>query len=96
LQFKLPRDPVPRFPPTPAKVQPERRGLKFRKLTADAKIPPSWKAFSSDNTSHKDLFSPLTDRVANFKFPEIKEVSFASDESVVESRGSTFIQKCVP
>ncbi|KAJ7382403.1 hypothetical protein OS493_035244 [Desmophyllum pertusum] len=36
----------------------------------------------------------IGDEVANFQFPENKEVNITSDESVVSSRGSTDIQRC--
>jgi len=95
--FSTSRDPGPAFSTYPGRDSArEKRTKAYKKVTADTTIPRNWKALSLDNNSHKDLFSPLTSRVANFKFPEIKEVNFASDESVVESRGSTFIQKCVP
>jgi len=94
--YLVPLGPGPAFSTYPGKNSAkEKRTKAQKKVTADTKTPPNWKAFSLDNTSHKDLFSLLTSRVANFKFPEIKELNFVSDESVFESRVSTFIQKCV-
>ena len=65
-----------------------------RKVTSETKIPPNWKAFVQDNTNKKELFAPLTSRVANFQFPENKEVNVTSDEFVVASRGSRDMQRC--
>ena len=73
----------------------EKRGNgQRRKVTGETKIPPNWKAFLQDNTNKKELFALLTSRVANFQFPENKEVNVTSDEFVVTSRGSSDMQRC--
>ena len=80
------------------------------KLTAGTKIPPNWSAFSLDNISKKGLLSLLKNRGANFQFPLIKKIEFyfhllrhlnkgftytQTNPNFVESRGSTYIQKCI-
>ena len=73
----------------------EKRGNgQRRKVTGETKIPPNWKAFLQDNTNKKEIFALLTSRVANFQFPENKEVNVTSDEFVVTSRGSSDMQRC--
>ena len=62
-------------------------------MTGEAKIPPNWNAFLQDNINKKELFGLLTSRVANFQFPENKEVNITSDEFVVTSRGSSDMQR---
>ena len=47
-----------------------------------------------DNTDKKELFALLTSRVANFQFPEDKEVNVTPDEFFVTSRGSSDMQRC--
>ena len=54
----------------------EKRGNgQRRKVSGETKIPRNWKAFLQDNTNNKELFALLTSRVANFEFPENKEVN---------------------
>lgn len=73
----------------------EKRGKgQRRKVTEDTKIPANWKGFLQDNSNKKELFSLLTNKVANFNFSEDKEVNITSDESVVSSKGSTDMQRC--
>ena len=68
----------------------EKRGNgQRRKVTGESKIPPNWNAFLQDHTNKKELFALLTSRVANFQFPENKEVNITSKEFVVTSRGSS-------
>ena len=73
----------------------EKRGKgQRRKVTGETKIPPNWKAFLQDNTNKKELFALLTDRVADFQFPEDKEVYITSEEDVLSSQGPSDVQRC--
>jgi len=63
-------------------------------VTGETNIPPNWNAFLQDNTNKKELLALLTIRVANFQFPENKEVNITSEDFVVTSRGSSDMQRC--
>jgi len=63
-------------------------------LTGETKIPPNWKAFLQDNTNNKEFFALLTNRVADFQFPEDKEVYITSEEYVISSQGPSDMQRC--
>ena len=73
----------------------EKRGKgQRRKMTEDTKIAANWRGFLQDNSNKKELFSLLTNKVANFNFSEDKEVNITSEESVVSSKGSTDMPRC--
>ena len=73
----------------------EKRGKgQKRKVTGETKIAPNWKAFLQDNTNKKEFFALLTNRVADFQFPEDKEIYITSDEYVISSEGPSDIQRC--
>ena len=73
----------------------EKRGNgQRRKVTGESKIPTNWNAFLQDHTKKKELFALLTSGVANFQFPENKEVNITSKEFVVTSGGSSDMQRC--
>ena len=43
-------------------------------MTGETKIPPNCKAFLQNDTNEKEFFALLTNRIADFQFPEDKEV----------------------
>ena len=65
-----------------------------RKVASETKLPSKWKMFLQDTTNKEELFSLLTEKVKDFKFPENKDVNMTSEENVFSSSKSSDMQRC--